>query len=241
MRTLVIGDIHGGLIALKQVLERAQVTAEDRLIFLGDYVDGWSDSAATVSFLIKLQSTHECVFIRGNHDQLVQDYLEKNIKSPKWLEHGGALTVENYAKLSAEEIAQHLNFYQRLTSFHVDDKNRLFCHAGFTNLHGPSYEYFPRMLWWDRTLWETALALNPALTPEDERYPERFKLFDEIYIGHTPLYRIGATVPCQAANVWNMDTSAAYKGALSIMDVDSKQVWQSDPVYTLYPTENGRN
>ena len=39
MRTLVIGDIHGGLKALEQVLERANVTPEDKLIFLGDYVD----------------------------------------------------------------------------------------------------------------------------------------------------------------------------------------------------------
>jgi serine/threonine protein phosphatase 1 len=41
MRTLVIGDIHGGLRAL-QILERAKVTTKDTLIFLGDYVDGWN-------------------------------------------------------------------------------------------------------------------------------------------------------------------------------------------------------
>jgi serine/threonine protein phosphatase 1 len=40
MRTLVIGDIHGGLRAL-QIMERAKVTPKDTLIFLaGDYVDG---------------------------------------------------------------------------------------------------------------------------------------------------------------------------------------------------------
>ncbi|WP_217707033.1 metallophosphoesterase [Pedobacter ghigonis] len=39
-RTLVIGDIHGGLKALIQLLERASVTKQDRLIFLGDFVDG---------------------------------------------------------------------------------------------------------------------------------------------------------------------------------------------------------
>jgi serine/threonine protein phosphatase 1 len=40
MRTLVIGDIHGGLRALHQIIERAHVTPQDTLIFLGDYVDG---------------------------------------------------------------------------------------------------------------------------------------------------------------------------------------------------------
>ncbi|MFZ0598180.1 MAG: metallophosphoesterase, partial [Flavobacterium sp.] len=44
MRTFVIGDIHGGLLALEQVMKKAEVTTEDTLIFLGDYVDGWSQS-----------------------------------------------------------------------------------------------------------------------------------------------------------------------------------------------------
>jgi serine/threonine protein phosphatase 1 len=43
-RTIVVGDIHGGLRALIQVLEKANVTPKDTLIFLGDYVDGWSES-----------------------------------------------------------------------------------------------------------------------------------------------------------------------------------------------------
>ena len=34
MRTLVIGDIHAGLKALEQLLERAKVTKEDHLILL---------------------------------------------------------------------------------------------------------------------------------------------------------------------------------------------------------------
>ena len=45
-RKLVIGDIHGGLKALHQVLDRAKVTSKDTLIFLGDFVDGWSESPA---------------------------------------------------------------------------------------------------------------------------------------------------------------------------------------------------
>ena len=39
-RTFVIGDIHGGLKALLQVLNKLEVKEEDSLIFVGDYVDG---------------------------------------------------------------------------------------------------------------------------------------------------------------------------------------------------------
>ena len=61
-RTLVIGDIHGGLLALQQVLERAGILKEDHLVFLGDYVDGWSDSARTVSYLIALSRKQKNYF-----------------------------------------------------------------------------------------------------------------------------------------------------------------------------------
>ena len=76
MRTFVIGDIHGGLRALEQVLNRAQVTTQDTLIFLGDYVDGWSQSAEVIDFLIDLKTKQNCICIRGNHDQLALDWLE---------------------------------------------------------------------------------------------------------------------------------------------------------------------
>ncbi len=240
-RTLVIGDMHGALNALKQLLERANITTSDTLIFLGDYVDGWSDSAALVSYLIELKTTHNCLFIRGNHDELCYTWLTQKTYNPKWIEHGGQATIDSYSKLSQQEIDSHLNFYENLINYHIDNKNRLFLHAGFTNLHGPHQEYFDELFYWDRTLWETALATDPNLKKTDLRYPKRLLLFNEIYIGHTPVTRINEIQPVHATCVWNMDTGAAFKGPLTIMDIDSKEFWQSDPVYQLYPYENGRN
>ena len=74
-RTLVIGDIHGGLKALQQVLDKAAVTSSDTLIFLGDYVDGWSESAAVVEFVMQLSLQQQCIFIKGNHDVWCEDWL----------------------------------------------------------------------------------------------------------------------------------------------------------------------
>ena len=84
-------------------------------------------------------------------------------------------------------------------------------------------------------------SLDPNLSQDDDKYPKRLKLFKEIYIGHTPTFRIGKDVPTNFANVWNVDTGAAFKGKLSILDADTKQFWQSDPVWQLYPEETGRN
>jgi serine/threonine protein phosphatase 1 len=241
MRSLVIGDIHGGFKALEQVLHWAGVTPEDQLIFIGDYVDGWSDSAKTVSFLIELSKQNSCVFIRGNHDDLVHTWLKTHEMNETWLQHGGQSTLDAYRKMDEEALKPHLKFFEELTNYHIDNKNRLFVHAGFSNIHGPQQEYDKYMLYWDRTLWEMALAADNGLSKEDVRYPKRLQLFEEIFIGHTPTIRIGKSKPVKAMNVWNVDTGAAFRGSLSLMDVDSKAVFQSDPVYMLYPEERGRN
>jgi serine/threonine protein phosphatase 1 len=241
MRTLVVGDIHAGLRALLQVMQRAGVNEEDELIFLGDYVDGWSEAVETVNFLIGLNSTHNCRFLKGNHDELCAAWLRSEKSNPLWLKHGGQSSIDSYNHHSGSVRKIHLDFYDRLENYYLDDQQRLFLHAGFTNLHGVEAEYYTKPYYWDRTLWELALALDPELSLTDLRYPKRLSHYQEIYIGHTPVTRIGKTKPYRAANVWNIDTGAAFEGPLSVIDIDSKEIWQSDPVYTLYPGEKGRN
>jgi serine/threonine protein phosphatase 1 len=241
MRTLVIGDIHGGLKALEQVLDRANATTDDHFVFLGDYVDGWSEAVETVNFINRFKETHECVLLRGNHDDLCHRWLLHSEDNPMWHRHGGLATIASYDKHGAGVRNAHLNFYDGLQDYFLDSQNRLFLHAGYTNLRGVDHEYFTTSFYWDRTLWELALSLDPNLPKDATNYPQRLSNYSEIYIGHTPVTRIGKTRPVKAANVWNMDTGAAFRGPLSIMDTDSKQIWQSDPVHTLYPGENGRN
>lgn len=244
MRTFVIGDIHGGLLALEQVMKRAEVTTRDTLIFLGDYVDGWSQSPQVIEYLMDLKRKQNCICIRGNHDELLLSWLKnktEDIDETLWFKHGGEATVLAYEKLSEAEKKIHISFLESLEDYFLDDQNRLFVHAGFTNLNGVKYEYFPKLFYWDRTLWETALSLNPNLKSGDTTYPKRFTLYKEIYIGHTPVTRIGETTPVQRANVWNIDTGAAFKGPLTILNVDTKEFWQSEPLNELYSSEKGRN
>ena len=241
MRTLIIGDIHGGFRALHQIMERAKVTPQDTLIFLGDYVDGWSQSPQVIDYLIQLKTTQNCIFIRGNHDELLLEWLNKTKDNPLWYKHGGESTVLAYANVDAETVKKHVGFLESLENYYLDEQDRLFIHAGFTNMNGVDYEYFPRLFYWDRTLWETALALDKTMRTDDLFYPKRLTLYKEIYLGHTPVSRIDKSIPVQMANVWNVDTSAAFEGSLTIMDVDTKEYWQSEPLPNLYPNEKGRN
>jgi serine/threonine protein phosphatase 1 len=240
-RTLVIGDIHGALKALKEILEKAKVEPEDQLIFLGDYVDGWTDSANTIDFLMNLNERQNCIMLKGNHDDLILNWFKTGKTNEKWLQHGGYSTLKAYENTNKTHRKIHADFIDSLPHYHIDKENRLFVHAGFANLHGPDYEYHEHTVYWDRTLWEMALAVDPKLEPDDNKYPKRLKLFKEIYIGHTPTNRFGTHKPMQAQNVYNIDTAAAYKGPLTIFDVKTKEYWQSTPVHKLYPGENGRN
>jgi serine/threonine protein phosphatase 1 len=243
-RTLVIGDVHGGLKAISQVLERADINANDTLIFLGDYVDGWSQSPEVLDFLIALSEKQNCIFIKGNHDELLLDWLQDNhehLNEEMWFKHGGKATVDAYLNVSDEAKQLHIHFLKSLQNYHLDEQNRLFVHAGFTNMNGVKLEFFPKLLYWDRTLWEVALCLDEKMDKNSEFYPKRLKIYSEIYIGHTPVSKTEKVVPLLKNSVWNLDTGAAFKGSLTVMDVDTKEFWQSDVLSELYPNEIGRN
>lgn len=241
MRTLVIGDIHGGLKGLIQLKERAKVTEEDTLIFVGDYVDGWSESAHVIQYLIELSKTNNCIFIKGNHDVWCEDWLRTKQGDSVWLAHGGKETVESYASFSEAQKKQHLYFFDDMSLYHIDDQKRLFIHAGFTSMHGVEKEYNFRNFYFDRTLWEMALTMDRSIKQDSERYPNRLKHYSEIYIGHTPTINFYKDKPMNAINVWNVDTGAAFTGRLSAIDIHTKDIFQSDPLTHLYPNEDGRN
>ena len=152
-RTLVIGDIHGGFKALEQVLERANVTTQDKLIFLGDYVDGWSQAFEVINKLISLKASHNCIFLRGNHDQLFYDWFSEKKDNPNWLQHGGQATLDSYKDRPYNFIKIHTHFLETLHDYYLDSENRLFLHAGYTNVRGIEQEYFSKMFYWDRSLW----------------------------------------------------------------------------------------
>lgn len=240
-RTILFGDIHGGLKALNQLLEKIHLTPNDSLMFLGDYVDGWSESKQVIDRLLQLELEYNCTFIRGNHDTWCEEWLKFGITNSTWQFHGGISTVKSYDNISENERLNHIRFFERMKDYFTDDDNNLFIHAGFSSMHGPSKEMYSSNYSWDRSLWETALALDKTIAFDSVYYPKRLKLFNQIFIGHTPTTNYGIEEPMNAANVWNLDTGAAFKGKLSALELNTKIFWQSDVVQTLYPGEKGRN
>lgn len=240
MRTFVIGDIHGAPRAVEQLFQRAKITPKDQIIFLGDYADGWSQTPELIELLMQIQQTHKAIFLRGNHDDLCLQFLQGKQMDKKWLQHGGGATQKAYQNRSEAQKKAHAEFLSATLPYYLDGENRLFLHAGFTNLKGVDFEYFEKLFFWDRTLWELALATAPDMPKNDIFFPKRLSLYTEIFIGHTPTTRYGESVPMQRHGVWNVDTGAAFGGRLTAMEINTKEFWQSDPVSQLYPNEAGR-
>src|SRR5215212_3531643 len=99
MATLVIGDIHGRLDRLEGLLESLPYWP-DRFIFLGDYLDRGPDSAGVLDRLLRLSQDEECIFIRGNHEDLALDAFDAGGRYPPgvWEANGGTQTIRSYAK-----------------------------------------------------------------------------------------------------------------------------------------------
>ena len=89
--------------------------------------------------------------------------------------------------------------------------------------------------YWDRDLWQTAMSGHNS-----QKLPKLLKPHEEIFIGHTSTMYWKKDKPMHKCNVWNLDTGGGYAGKLTIMDVDTKEYWQSDNLKKLYKDEKGR-
>ena len=239
--TYAIGDIHGALKGLVQLIDKIDLQKNDRLIFIGDYVDGWSESAQVIDYLVDLEKRIDCIFIKGNHDTWCEEWLDNGSTNDVWLNNGGKETIESYEESSDEQRKVHLGFFRKMKPYYVDAQRRLFIHAGFTSMFGPDRETHLSNYYWDRTLWEMALSVDGRIPKDSLLYPKRLKVYSEIFIGHTPTTQFGSEVPMQGANVWNIDTGAAFMGKISALNIDTKEWRQSDTCASLYPDEKGRN
>lgn len=242
MKTYVIGDLHGGYRGLMDCLEKANFNYDkDRLISVGDLCDGWSDTHLIFDEVRRMKNF---IHVMGNHDEWSLDGLQRSNKlsemlfNTAWLSQGGQATKNSYDSLDEEGKEQFIELLKGALPYYIDEKNRLYVHAGYDRKwsikdkdYSPELEKSSGNLWWDRTMWD---GLNEGLYLEDPRY-------DKVFIGHTPTLSKGTSKPMNIANVWNIDTGAAFYGPVTIMDVDTNEYWQSDYVFRWYPNEKGRN
>ena len=127
VRVYAIGDIHGQLHLLQKMQQlmaddvRSRPTDRVIEVYLGDYVDRGENSAGVLSDLVDMSfGSRELVFIRGNHDALLEDFVamdptEAEPALRNWLALGGLQTLVSYRvpvslyHADASEVCHRLN------------------------------------------------------------------------------------------------------------------------------------
>src|SRR4051812_14580301 len=97
MKTFVIGDIHARRAQLQGLLEMLpRDEAADTLVFLGDLIDRGMDAPGVVSDVLDLTrgNPERVICLRGNHEQMLLDFLDDGASI--WLSPvtGGERTFE---------------------------------------------------------------------------------------------------------------------------------------------------
>lgn len=131
-RLIAIGDIHGCSAALDALITALELSADDRVVTLGDYVDRGPDSRGVVDRLLELDAAGQLIPLLGNHEEMMLSALRGRAPRLWWLRHGGAATLESYGFVDdASCIPQeHLDFFDRCLPFHeVEDV--FFTHANY--------------------------------------------------------------------------------------------------------------
>ena len=154
-RVYAVGDIHGCVRQLDQLHDliladwqsHCDVQPEGIVVYLGDYIDRGPQSRAVIDCL----SAHRDdgllrIFLKGNHEDMLERFLDDPEAAADWLEYGGLATllsygiypVDNNRPRNVKQLAQQLKlimpqahhaFYKNLDmSFSVG--GYFFCHAG---------------------------------------------------------------------------------------------------------------
>ena len=224
LRIYAIGDIHGRLDLLNELLARIsgdialRPTARPLYVFLGDYIDRGSASRETIDRLIEHGKTHESIFLKGNHELIAIKCLSDRGLFDQWLRLGGLETLVSYG-VPAETLANGKQIAELQSAFHGalpqahfrffrDLKNSFECgdfffaHAGVKPNVELSRQKENDLLW----------IRGEFLSSKDD--------FGKIVVhGHTPTREIEV-----GPNRINIDTGAFATGRLSCLVLEGEDL-----------------
>jgi serine/threonine protein phosphatase 1 len=145
-----IGDVHGCLERLREIEaliadDGLGIEGEKWLVTVGDHIDRGPSSKGVIGHTMGPAPTGFRRFaLRGNHEQMMLDFLSDPVTHNYWLDEGGAETLESYGldvrgvalesrSLRDELIAligpAHLDFIRALPLY-LSLPGWLFVHAG---------------------------------------------------------------------------------------------------------------
>src|SRR5258707_998339 len=113
MATVAIGDIHGNLPALLDLLQQVgnEVGRGDVVVFLGDYIDRGHDSRGCIDRILALreESRAEVVCLRGNHEDWFLRTREDYTRHSWLLGMEGLDTIRSYSPEAVRTLREALD------------------------------------------------------------------------------------------------------------------------------------
>ncbi len=117
VRIYAIGDVHGRLDLLEQVQARIDASLAHKAaakaieIYLGDYIDRGPASREVIDCLIARGRRRNAVFLKGNHETYVSEFIANPAILSDWRQYGGFETLMSYGvqpslKADASEQAE---------------------------------------------------------------------------------------------------------------------------------------
>lgn len=203
MRKFVIGDIHGQLKNLKTVFKMSNFDFDNDILYsLGDLCDRGKSSKSVIDLLMKVKNLKLCI---GNHDVFFVEWLMYQHIPIQWLELGGQATINSFKNV--KNLTKYINFYRQARVYHIDECGNFFAHGGMpSDLKDSLYEFI-----WDRSF---AYSIINSVKINHN--------FTEVFLGHTFVKE-----PVCFNRVWLLDTGACYNHKLTMMNIETKEIFQS--------------
>ena len=117
-RIYAVGDIHGRADLLSEIIARVdddirrRPVAHTVEVYLGDYVDRGPHSKTVIDLLTVRLVSNSAVCLRGNHEAVMEGFLQDPAILEYWLPLGGMQTLASYGiELHENETA--LNLHRR--------------------------------------------------------------------------------------------------------------------------------
>ncbi|MEX2404639.1 MAG: metallophosphoesterase family protein [Balneolales bacterium] len=188
---VAIGDIHGCIQTTQALIQKLEPWNDRTFIFTGDYIDRGPASRQIVDYLINYQKTHDCIMLRGNHEQMLLDAFNTNY-TRLWLHNGGDTTLRSYNNNVTEIPFEHHHFYNE-TLLYYDTDDYFFVHGGLPP-NVTIQECLEKKELKEKFLWERShLKTN------------KNKWEKTVVFGHTP-----GTDPVVKSNMIGIDTGCVY-------------------------------
>ena len=213
-KTFVIGDIHGQLGMLENLMAKIPWRPEkDALVFLGDYIDRGPDSRGVVDYILSLTRNYSRIScVLGNHEGMLLNYLA-GVDKKLYLANGGGPTLKAYKRgkgllstLFLHEIPNdHMVFYNSLKPY-VEIENYYLVHAGF----------MPGVPMAQQTRFDMTWIREPFIS-------STYDFGKKIVFGHTPFIK-----PRIMKNKIGIDTGAAYGRRLCCLELPAEKFYFSD-------------